>query len=119
MNVGDWAGLIAALAFAALVAFLATVLVKAHGVLAEAERMIGDLRRTAVPLLQDARVTLNTVTHELDRLDGILASAATVSSGVSGVASLVTSATTNPLVKGLAFLAGARATMKSLQKEQA
>jgi hypothetical protein len=51
-------------------------------------------------------------------VDGILAAASSVSSGVSGVATLVTSATTNPLVKGLAFLAGAKASVKALRKAE-
>lgn len=117
MSGGEVAALIAALAFAVLVAVLSTVLLRAHGVLAEAERLVVDVRRSAVPLIDDARVTLNAVTQELDRVDGILASVGSVSSGVSGVANLVTSAAANPLVKGLSFLAGARATMKSLKKE--
>lgn len=117
MSGGEIAALIAAFAFAALVAVLSTVLLRAHRVLAEAERLVVDVRRSAVPLIDDARVTLNAVTHELDRVDGILASVGSVSSGVSGVAKLVTTAAANPLVKGLSFLAGARASVKSLKKE--
>ena len=117
MSGGEWAALIAALSFTVLVAVLSTVLLRAHRVLAEAERLVVDVRRSAVPLIDDARVTLQAVTQELDRVDGILASVGSVSSGVSGVANLVTSAAANPLVKGLSFLAGARATMKSFKKE--
>jgi uncharacterized protein YoxC len=113
---GDIAGIVAALAFAVLVGVLSTVLLRAHKVLAEAEHLVVDVRRSAIPLMEDVRGTLQAVTHELDRVDGILASVSTVSSGVSGVAGLVTSATTNPLVKGLAFLAGARASVKALRK---
>lgn len=119
MTGGEIAGLIAALAFAALVAVLSTVLMRAHRVLSEAEKLVVDVRRGAVPLMQDVRDTLHAVQQELDRVDGILASVGNVSSGVSSVAGLVTTATTNPLVKGLSFLAGARATMKSLKRERA
>ena len=118
MTGGQVAALIAAIAFAVLVAFLCAVLVRTHRVLAEAERLVVDVHRSAVPLIDDVRVTLAAVTQELDRVDGILASAASVSAGVSGVANLVTSAAANPLVKGLSFMAGARATMKSLRKEK-
>ena len=117
MSWGEVAALIAALAFALLVVVLSTVLLRAHRLLAAAEGLVGDVRRSAVPLLDDARVTLHAVTQELDRVDGILASVGSVSSGVSGVTNLVTSAAANPLVKGLSFLAGARASVKSFKKE--
>jgi uncharacterized protein YoxC len=112
------AALIAAIAFAVLVAFLSTVLVRTHRVLAEAERLVVDVHKSAVPLIEDVRVMLAAVTQELERVDGILAAAASVSTGVSGVANLVTTAATNPLVKGLSFAAGARASMRSLKKEK-
>jgi uncharacterized protein YoxC len=118
VTAGQAAALIAALAFAVLVVFLCTVLSRTHRILSEAERLVVDVHRTAVPLIEDVRVTLAAVTQELDRVDGILAAAASVSAGVSGVANLVTTAATNPLVKGLSFVAGARATMKSLKKEK-
>ena len=118
MSGGEIAGLIAALAFAALVAVLSTVLMRANRVLSEAEKLVIDVHRSAVPLMEDVRVTLHAVQKELDRVDHILASVGNVSSGVSNVAGLVTTATTNPLVKGLSFLAGARATMKALKKDR-
>jgi uncharacterized protein YoxC len=112
---GEIAALVAALAFTALVAVLSTVLLRGHRLLTEAERLVVDIHRSAIPLIEDVRVTLHGVNQELDRVDTILASVSSVSSGVSGVANLVTTAATNPLVKGLSFLAGARASVKSFK----
>lgn len=114
MSGGEIAALIAALAFVALVAVASVVLLRARGLLSEAEGLVRDLRTTAVPLLQEVQSTVKVLGADLDRVDIILSSAASVSEGVSGVASLVTSATANPLVKGLSMLAGARAGVKSL-----
>ena len=118
MTAGQVAALIAALAFSVLVAFLCTVLSRTHRLLAETERLVVDVHRNAVPLIDDVRALLTGVTQELDQVDGILAAASSVSSGVSGVANLVTSAAANPLVKGLSFMAGARATMRSLRRDK-
>lgn len=118
MTAGQAAALIAALAFTVLVAFLCTVLSRTHRVLAETEHLIVDIHRSAIPLIEDVRVMLASVTQELDQVDGILSAASSVSSGVSGVANLVTSAAANPLVKGLSFMAGARATVRSLRRDK-
>lgn len=118
MTAGQVAALIAALAFCVLVAFLCAFLTRTQRVLAETERLVVDVHRSALPLIEDVRTLLAGVTQELDQVDGILAAASSVSSGVSGVANLVTSAAANPLVKGLSFMAGARATMRSLRREK-
>jgi len=112
---GQAAALIAALAFVALVAFLALVLTKITAILTEAQAMMNDLRKETVPLLEEVRTTVTTLNVEMDRVDGIMAAAETAASSVSNVAKLVSAATANPIIKGLAFLTGAGVGVRTLR----
>ncbi|GAC1365347.1 MAG: DUF948 domain-containing protein [Actinomycetota bacterium] len=118
MTWGQVAGLIAALAFVALVVFLALMLNKVTSILSEAQLMINDLRRETVPLLEEVRSTVTTVNVEIERVDGIMASAETMAASVSNVARLVTVATANPIIKGLAFMTGAGVSLKALGRKR-
>jgi uncharacterized protein YoxC len=115
---GQAAALIAAIAFVALVAVLAIVLLKVTAILSEAQMMVNDLRKETVPLLEEVRTTVTTLNVEIDRVDGIMASAETAAASVSNVAKLVSAATANPVIKGLAFLAGAGAGLRALRKRR-
>lgn len=118
MTSGEVAALVAALAFLALVVFLAITLVKLHGTLSSLQSMVDDLHRTTIPVLEELRETVTTLNVEMDRIDGILASAESVVSSASNVAGLVSQTVSNPLVKGLAFLAGVAAGARKLKKKR-
>lgn len=116
MSGGEIAALIAALAFVALVAVLAVMLVKLHSTLASVQSMIEDLHRSTVPVLEELKETVVTLNAELDRVDTIMASAESVASSASNVAGLVSTAVSNPLVKGLAFVAGVGAAARRVRQ---
>ena len=115
MTWGQAAALIASLAFVALVAFLAMVLSKVGAILSEVQITINDVRRETLPLLKEVRTTVTTLNVEVDRVDGILASAETAASSVSNVAKLVSTATANPIIKALAFFTGAGVSLRALR----
>jgi uncharacterized protein YoxC len=115
---GQAAALIAALAFVALVAFLAMVLAKIGAILSEVQMTLNDVRKETMPLLKEVRTTVVTLNVEMDRVDGIMASAESAAASVSNVAKLVTSATANPIIKGMAFLTGAGASLRSLRRKR-
>ena len=117
MTWGQAAALIAALAFVALVAFLAMVLAKIGAILSEVQMTLNDIRKETMPLLKEVRTTVVTLNVEMDRVDGIMASAESAAASVSNVAKLVTSATANPIIKGMAFLTGAGVSLKSLRRK--
>ena len=75
MTWGQAAALIAALAFVALVAFLAMVLAKIGAILSEVQMTLNDVRKETMPLLKEVRTTVVTLNVEMDRVDGIMASA--------------------------------------------
>ena len=117
MTWGQAAALIAALAFVALVAFLAMVLAKIGAILSEVQMTLNDVRKETMPLLKEVRTTVVTLNVEMDRVDGIMASAESAAASVSNVAKLVTTATANPIIKGMAFLTGAGVSLKSLRRK--
>jgi uncharacterized protein YoxC len=114
---GQAAALIAALAFVALVAFFAVVLVKVAGILSEVQMALNDVRKETMPLLKEVRTTVVTLNVEMDRVDGIMASAESAAASVSNVAKLVTAATANPIIKGMALLTGAGVSLRSLRRK--
>jgi uncharacterized protein YoxC len=114
---GQAAALIAALAFVALVAFLAVVLAKIAGILSEVQMTLNDVRKETMPLLKEVRTTVVTLNVEMDRVDGIMASAESAAASVSNVAKLVTAATANPIIKGMALLTGAGVSLRSLRRK--
>ena len=117
MTWGQAAALIAALAFVALVAFLAMVLAKVAAILSEVQMALNDVRKETMPLLKEVRTTVVTLNVEMDRVDGIMAAAESAATSVSNVAKLVTSATANPIIKGMALLTGAGVSLRSLRRK--
>lgn len=117
MTWGQAAALIAALAFVALVAFLALVLSKVGAILGEVQMTLNDVRKETMPLLKEVRTTVVTLNVEMDRVDGIMASAESAAASVSNVAKLVTAATANPIIKGMAFLTGAGVSVRALRRK--
>ena len=117
MTWGQAAALIAALAFVALVAFLAMVLAKVGAILSEVQMALNDVRKETMPLLKEVRTTVVTLNVEMDRVDGIMASAESAAASVSNVAKLVTAATANPIIKGMALLTGAGVSLRSLRRK--
>ncbi|MGH2732500.1 MAG: DUF948 domain-containing protein [Actinomycetota bacterium] len=70
MSWGEAAALIAAVAFMALVAFVGITLGKVREVLGGVQGLLGDLRRTAIPLIEELRPKLNTMLATTDGLLG-------------------------------------------------
>ena len=118
MTWGQAAALIAALAFVALVAFLAMVLAKVAAILSEVQMALNDVRKETMPLLKEVRTTVVTLNVEMDRVDGIMAAAESAATSVSNVAKLVTAATANPIIKGMALLSGASVSLRSLRRKR-
>jgi len=119
MTWGQVALLIIALAVVALVAVLGVVLSKVAGLLTDVTLTLNDVRKETMPLLAEVRTTVTTLNVEMDRVDGILASAESAAASVSNVAKLVTAATANPVIKALAFLTGAGVGVKALKRKKA
>jgi hypothetical protein len=110
---GQVAALIAAGAFVVLVLLLAVPLLKLGRTLDEATIAIRKAHEGSAPLLDNAQTTLHQVNTQLERVDGITASARTVSSNVSVLTSLFTATLGGPLVRAAAFSYGLHKAVKA------
>ena len=108
MSAGEWAGLIAALAFVLLVALVAIPLLKLGRTLDETTLTIRQVREQSAPILGQAQTTIAQVNSNLERVDDITGNAANVSSNVAALTSVVAATVGSPLIKVAAFSYGVR-----------
>lgn len=95
-----------------LVLFISLMLVNLFRVLESTKGLIDGIRTETVPLLSEVKTTVTSVNRELDRVDSMLASAGNITKSVERVASVIEQAVSNPVVKAVAFGAGAGAAWK-------
>ena len=106
MTLGGIAGLIAAIAFVALVGMLAIPLWKLGRVLEELRSQVHDLGEESVPILTELQDTVRTTNSEIGRIGEVTEevatlskNAASVSENAAQVSSLVTHAVGTPIIK--------------------
>jgi len=129
---GEIAALIAAGAFAMLVLVLCVPILRLRHTVDAATRAINDINDRTSPLLGNVnttvdnvntalgqvQVTLDGVNTQLERIDTITSHASTVSANVANLATVVTSAAANPLVKVASFGYGLRRAARHRRKEE-
>jgi uncharacterized protein YoxC len=108
VSVGQIAAIVAAVAFVILVVLLAIPLLKLGRTLDEATIAIRKAHEGTEPLLSDANVTLTTVNTQLERVDGVTASAQAVAANTKALSTLFTATLGGPLVKVAALSYGLR-----------
>jgi len=115
MTAGEIAGLIAAMAAVALVAFCAVPLLKLGRVLEELRLAVRDLGHNSVPILQELRGTVEATNTELGKLSlvtedvsKVSAHATVVSENAAQLSTLFASTLGGPLIKTAAFTYGVR-----------
>jgi uncharacterized protein YoxC len=107
-DLGDVAGLIAAIAFVLLVGFLAVPLWKLGKLLDEARSSVRDVTEHSVPILDEAASAVASANTQLVKVDTITTSAASVSENVSALTGLYAATLGRPLVRVAAFSYGVR-----------
>lgn len=115
MTAGEIAGLIAAMAAVALVAFCAVPLLKMGRVLEELRLAVRDLGHNSVPILQELRTTVVQTNNELSKLSVVTedvsrvsAHATVVSENAAQLSTLFAVTLGGPLIKVAAFTHGLR-----------
>ena len=115
MTAGEIAGLIAAIAFVALVGMLAIPLWKLGRVLEELRRQVHDVGEESVPILTELQGTVRATNSELEKLSLVTEDASTVTRNATVVSQNAAQLTTlfsatlgGPLVKTAAFTYGVR-----------
>jgi uncharacterized protein YoxC len=119
VSAGEWAGLIAALAFVLLVVLIAIPLLKLGRTLDETTLTIRQVREQSAPILGQASTTVAHVNSNLERVDDITGNAANVSSNVAALSSVVAATLGSPLIKVAAFSYGVRTAAKKKREGQA
>jgi uncharacterized protein YoxC len=118
ISVGGVAGLIAAVAWAVLVLVLGLVFVNLFRVLESTKMLIDGIREETVPLLSEVKTTVSGVNRELDRADGLLESVGNIAKSGERLAHVVEQAVSSPLIKVIAFGAGASRAVRRLRKDK-
>ncbi|HET6532729.1 MAG TPA: DUF948 domain-containing protein [Actinoplanes sp.] len=122
MDAGEIAGLIAAIAFAMLVLILAVPIIKLGRTVDAATRAINELNERTGPLLATAQdtmenantalgqtqVCLDGVNVQLAKVDTMTSHAQNVTASVANLATIVSAAAANPLIKVASFGYGLR-----------
>ncbi len=106
--IGDIAGLIAAIAFVALVGLVAVPLIKLGKVLDAAAKTIEDVAENTLPILHESAQTLTAANAQLEKVDTVTTSAAEVSQNISALTGLYAATFGGPLIKVAAFSYGVR-----------
>ncbi|MBO2452780.1 DUF948 domain-containing protein [Actinomadura barringtoniae] len=115
----ELAGLIVAVFWAILVAFIALTLLKLSRLLGEASKVVSDIGEQAGPLLDDMNRTVQRANEQLGRTDVITKQVAGVTQNVSAVTTVMTSVVGGPLVKAAAFSYGVRKALGNTRAEGA
>ena len=108
MSTLGWAWTIVAVLVGAAVVVLCWVLANLFRVLTATKDLIDGVTRQTVPLLGEVSTSVRLVNQELGRVDGILASAETVTATVGNMVNVVSATVSSPLVKLSAFAYGLR-----------
>lgn len=117
LGVKDYFMIVLIVAFTLVGLFLAWVMVKLSSVVASLKESVERHTDETVPLIHEVGNTVKGVNHEIERVDSIMASAQNVAQNASTISETVKLAVTNPLVKALAFFAGARRATKKFKED--
>jgi uncharacterized protein YoxC len=118
-SLGGIAAIVAAFVWLVLVLFLGLVFVNLFRVLESTKMLIDGIRQETVPLLAEVKTTVTGVNREMDRVDGMLESATKIAKSAERVSSVVEQAVSSPLIKVIAFGAGASRAARRLRKDKA
>ena len=116
MSGGEVAALIGAIAGAILVVGLLFALASLTSTLRTMRTTVEELRREAVPLVSQLRQTVDQANAELARVDGLLGTAESVGTTVDSASRLAYLAFSNPIIKAMAFGAGARGAFRRMRR---
>jgi uncharacterized protein YoxC len=98
--------------------FLSAVLLNVFRNLESTKQTIDGIREETVPLLAEVRTTVTDVNRELDRADGIVESTANIVGSVERLTAVVEKTVSSPLIKLVAFSAGAAKAAKKFTGQE-
>lgn len=117
-SLGGWAAIVFASFWGLLVIVLGLVFVNLFRVLESTKMLIDGIREETVPLLSEVKTTVSGVNRELDRADGLLESVGNIAKSAERVAHVVEQTVSSPLIKVVAFGAGASRAVRRLRRDK-
>src|SRR5919106_5040576 len=111
----DYAVIVIAAFFALAVIVISILVLNLFRVVSSLKELIDGVTKETVPLIHDVDSTVKGVNQEIERVDSIMESAQSVAKNAQTISETVKLAVTNPLVKALAFFAGARRASKKFK----
>ena len=119
VSLGGIGAIIIAVSLFIVCLFLSLALLNLSRVLESTEEMIDGVRGETVPLLSEVKTTVANVNRELDRADGIVESTGNIVHSVERLTAVIEKTVSSPLVKLIAFSAGAsKAAKKFVGKKE-
>ena len=116
MSASDLAAIIVAIASVVVVVLLIFMVVAVNRTLMTLRMSIEELRRETLPVVDELHRTVMTANVELQRLDGLIDSASSVTSTVDSASHLAYLAFSNPLIKAIAFGTGTARAARALRR---
>ncbi len=118
MTATELAALIVAIASVMAVVLLGAVLVSIAKTLREVRTAVELLRTETVPLVQDLGDAVRNANTELERVDGLLGTAESISGTVDSASRLAYLTFSNPVIKALALASGTGRAAKALRRKR-
>ncbi len=119
ISAGGVAAIIAAGVWGVLALVLAYMVFKTAVLLDSTTKLVDGIRQETVPLLSEVTATVTSVNKELDRVDGMVESAGNVVKSAERLSSVIEHAVSSPLIKVIAYGAGASRAVRRLQRKKA
>ena len=116
-SASDLAAVIVAIASVVAVVLLVFVVVAVNRTLTSVRLSVEQLRRETLPVIADLQQTVKSANAELERVDGLLESASSVTSTVDSASHLLYLAVSNPVIKAIAFAAGTGRAARALRRK--
>ena len=113
----DYAVMVIAGFFALAVIVISILVLNLFRVVSSLKELVDGVTKETVPLIHDVDSTVKGVNNEIERVDSIMESAQSIAKNAQTISETVKLAVTNPLVKALAFFAGARRATKKFKED--
>jgi hypothetical protein len=118
MSAMDLAAVVAATLSLVAVVVLTLAMVSMAKTLRELRTLIGDIQTEALPALADATAAVVEARGEIERVDGILDAAESISSRIDGASRVAYLALSKPVIKTAAVATGTRRAARRLRSSE-
>jgi hypothetical protein len=112
VSVGEWAAIIAAVAWAVLVLVLVILSLALNKILSETRTLVEGIRQETVPLLGEVRTSVITMNKNLEHSDDLLVSVGNITRTVERISGLIDQFVSIPLIKVISYGYGAQRAAK-------